>query len=248
MFDVLFFSKCFFFFFFWCVSSQFEWLEASPGVILTRSLSEPVTHHSATSCDRPTARGVRARNISCGLSMWLSSSGKCCYGTALGALFCICWFLSWIKKPDKQDFWPPTQRSQTPSARFTPPVLTDIYVSPSCCWLQPKMLAKPLICSLHITRSSWSSLPFLCAPLVTSQGALVCHWFTRFTRCTRWVTSPTARRSLCPPRRCPAFVIFSKYVEHQLYVPASVFQEAVNRARYALRMLRHWTLQWQNRA
>lgn len=39
----------------------------------------------------------------------------------------------------------------------------------------------------------------------------------------------------------------SKHVEvpikHQLYVPSSGFKEAVNRAKYAVRMLQHWTLQ-----
>lgn len=118
-------------------------------------------------------REVCARNISCGLSMWLSFSGKCCSGTALGALLCICWFWSWIKKQDKQEFWPPTrtQCSQPSSAKFSSRMLTNS-TSPYCCWIPPKIWAKPLFASFAaFAQACYAELN----PLLMSQRALVWH-------------------------------------------------------------------------
>lgn len=84
-------------------------------------------------------------------------------------------------------------------------------------------------------------------PFVTSQRALVCHWYLYQVR------DLTHSQGVHSALHTDALLFSpSKYVEgptkRQLYVPASVLEEAVNRAKYALRLLRHWTLQWQNRA
>lgn len=158
--------------------------------------------------------------------MWLSFSGRCCSGTALGALLCICWFWSWIKK----------SRANKCSGQRRSVASRLLQNSPHQCWLTLsclhiavefplKIQTKPLFASFAVFSTTFHCWIYF---FLMSQRAPVWHqWLGRVSDQTySWGLTSSSTQLLC------FWLLLNmwKFQAFQLYVSSSVLKEAAKLA------------------